>query len=275
MLRYRVLTSVVLALLVIAALLLLSPLWLAPVLAALVLVIGGWEAARLAGLQSVPVQMLFVSVLLLIAGGLVYMLHWPAAVPWFLGAAFGGWLGLSVWLVFPEFGRPSAPGKIQPWRVAMLGAILLAAFGAILWLHAQSPWQMILMLLIIAAADIGAYFTGSWLGGPRLAPRISPGKTWSGVAGGIVAAVIVAALAAHWLPRMTLPSSVAAAAAIPLVAISICGDLMFSLFKRHRGIKDTSSLLPGHGGLLDRIDSVSAAAPAFALLVWFQAAVGA
>src|SRR6056297_3387564 len=218
MLRSRVITSVVLAALVLAALLLLPTTWLSVVLALLLLVAGGWENARLAGLENAAAQAAWI--ILLCAGGaaLIWATHIPSAVPVMLGSATAAWLVLALWLRFPDFGRPqSAPDgpQFQPLKLVVVGLILLAAFLAISWLNFYNPWWVVFLLLIIAAADIGAFFTGHRFGGPTLAP---------------VSAALVAAV---------------------LVALSVCGDLLISLFKRHRGLKDTSALLPGHGGMLD------------------------
>jgi phosphatidate cytidylyltransferase len=101
----------------------------------------------------------------------------------------------------------------------------------------------------------------------KLAPRVSPGKTWEGVLGGLASAVLVALVGVHWFD-LPLVSFLALCTAVAVV--SIIGDLTESMFKRHVGLKDSSKLLPGHGGILDRIDSITAAAPIFALgLMWF------
>ena len=272
MLRSRVVTSVVLAALVLAALLLLPTTWLSVVLALLLLVAGGWENARLAGLENAAAQAAWI--ILLCAGGaaLIWATHIPSAVPVMLGSATAAWLILALWLRFPDFGRPqSAPDgpQFQPLKLVVVGLILLAAFLAISWLHFYNPWWVVFLLLIIAAADIGAFFTGHRFGGPRLAPVISPGKTWSGVAGGLIAAIATAAICSRLMPDLPLAPVSAALVAAVLVALSVCGDLLISLFKRHRGLKDTSALLPGHGGMLDRVDGLSAAAPVFAFVLWW------
>lgn len=271
MLKSRVLTSVVLAALVLSAVLVLSTTWLSVVLALLLLVAGGWESARLAGLDNAFAQVAWVVFLCCGGAALIWATHLPNAVPVILSTATAGWLVLALWLRFPDFGRPPSP-RFQPSRLVLVGLILLAAFVAIAWLHFYSPWWVVLLLFIIAAADIGAFFAGHRFGGPKLAPVISPGKTWSGVAGGLVSAILAAAIFSRLLPEIPLTSLQAALVAVVLVAFSICGDLLISLFKRHRGLKDTSALLPGHGGMLDRVDSLSAAAPVFALVLWWLAA---
>jgi phosphatidate cytidylyltransferase len=124
---------------------------------------------------------------------------------------------------------------------------------------------VIVLLLVVWASDIGAYVTGRAIGGPRLAPAISPGKTWSGAVGGLVAAALVGAAASailrngpvFWRPMLF---------AVLIGIISQAGDLFESQLKRHFGVKDSGSMIPGHGGLLDRLDALLTAVPAAALL---------
>ncbi len=272
MLRSRVITSVVLAALVVSSLLLLPPLWLSVPLALMFLIAGGWENARLAGLAGAAAQAVWILMLCGAAAGLVRALHAPAAVPLILVLAVIGWLLLALWLRFPDLGR-AGHAHFQPVKLVVVGVILLAAFISIGWMHAISPWLVIHLILIVAAADIGAYFAGRRFGGAKLAPVISPGKTWAGAIGGLVAAMLIAAAASLVLPDVALSPLAASIAALPVVVYSIWGDLLISLFKRHRGLKDTSALLPGHGGMLDRVDGLAAAAPLFALIQW-QAMAG-
>jgi phosphatidate cytidylyltransferase len=136
----------------------------------------------------------------------------------------------------------------------------------------SSPWLVVMLLILIAAADTFAYFTGRHFGGPKLAPRISPGKTLSGAAGGLIGAMVLTALSAAALPDSPFTPLTGALLGLGLGMISIAGDLFISLLKRQRALKDTSALLPGHGGILDRFDSLVAALPFFALAValWGQ-----
>ena len=265
MLKSRVLTSLVLAAVVLAALLLLPPLALTVLLALIFFAVGGWESSALAGLRPLAAIVVWILILALFGAVLLYLLHRPGGEVLVFGVATAGWLLLSAWLVVPGYGRPRGE-EFQPIKLLLLGAVLAIGFAAISWLHALDPVWVIYLILVVAAADIGAFFTGSRVGGPRLAPRISPGKTWSGVAGGLVAGVVVAGLAARPF-ELPLSPGQAALVALALVAVSIAGDLMISLMKRHRQLKDTSALLPGHGGLLDRLDSLGAAAPVFALAI--------
>jgi len=131
-------------------------------------------------------------------------------------------------------------------------------------LHAATPHGRGLamtLLAIVWSADVGAYAFGRWLGRTKLAPAVSPGKTWEGMAGGVLLAAVAAGSAAAWL---NLPVFPLAALGIVTALVSVLGDLTQSMFKRNVGLKDSGKLLPGHGGVLDRIDSLTAAIPVFA-----------
>lgn len=192
-----------------------------------------------------------------------------------LGAALCAAFNLAA-LVLPVL----AVGTVVTWLVASGPARLWLALGvpylglgiaALIWLRddgAIGRANLLFVLLLVWANDIGAYLVGRTIGGPRLAPRISPGKTWSGAVGGLLVAVVAAAVASY---VMQPPSS---AVRMMLVAtglgvVSQAGDLFESLTKRHFGVKDSGHIIPGHGGLLDRLDALLAAAPvaaAFALV---------
>ena len=131
--------------------------------------------------------------------------------------------------------------------------------------HLVGRWDMLFLVLVIWASDIGAYLVGRLVGGPKLAPAISPGKTWSGAVGGLVAAGLVGSGVALWAGgRLPLPHCIAIA--VILGTASQIGDLLESWFKRHFGVKDSGRSIPGHGGLLDRLDGMLTAAPAAALV---------
>ncbi|GLV24941.1 phosphatidate cytidylyltransferase [Sphingobium sp. Cam5-1] len=136
---------------------------------------------------------------------------------------------------------------------------------ALIFLRQQQPGGLLLAfwtLSLVWATDIGAYFAGRSIGGPKLAPRISPSKTWAGLGGGVLAALILGFV----LHRFAgLPIQLAAASGLLAVAAQL-GDLLESAMKRHAGVKDSGSLLPGHGGVMDRLDGVVAAAPLAAVL---------
>jgi phosphatidate cytidylyltransferase len=175
-----------------------------------------------------------------------------------LVVALAWWLvALGAVLTFPRrFGRK--------W-VAVLGfVVLLPSWLLLTRVHAvpmHGAGLVMTLLAIVWAADVGAYSFGRWLGRSKLAPMVSPGKTWEGMAGGVSLAAVAAGTAA-WLLGYAIASFVVLGVATAL--ISVLGDLTQSMFKRNVGLKDSGTLLPGHGGVLDRIDSLTAAAPLFA-----------
>ena len=156
---------------------------------------------------------------------------------------------------------PTAPGRL---RLLALGALYIApAIAALIWLRAQPLGQRWVLLLaaVVWGGDVGAYLIGRLVGGPRLAPAISPGKTWSGAIGGTLIAVL-AGMAA-WPERLALVAPVA----LLLSLVAQAGDLLESAIKRRFGVKDSGRLIPGHGGLLDRLDGVLTSAPAAAIIL--------
>ena len=184
-------------------------------------------------------------------------------------AAFGQIaVGLALFAIGAAGTVLLANGTPHRWALAL--GVPYAGLGAValLWLRADSMVglvDLLFLLLLVWASDIGAYITGRLLGGPKLAPQVSPGKTWSGALGGLAAAIAAGLLVATLSHAAEHPVRVAAiAAALGIVAQA--GDLLESLLKRHFGVKDSGRLIPGHGGLLDRVDALLAAAPVTALL---------
>jgi phosphatidate cytidylyltransferase len=155
--------------------------------------------------------------------------------------------------------------------------VLVATWVAIVDLQARSPWLVLAAMAVVWVADIAAYFAGRRFGKRKLAPAISPGKTWEGVWGALVAVaaygLVIASLGPYASAWGTLgPAATFAFVAflLLLAAISVVGDLFESLLKRQAGVKDSGALLPGHGGVLDRVDALLAAMPlaAFAATAW-------
>ncbi len=262
MLAQRVITAVVLLCLLLVTLLL-AP---APVTEAVicgVLLIGAWEWSALCGLHGVVARgayVLVVAVLLVLAAVLVP--RWLDPVP-LLAASLLWWLVALVWIL-------RYPVPIGAAAVAVCGVLTLLpawiAFRLVLGFGERGPYFVLLVLAIVWAADIGAYFVGRRYGRLRLAPRVSPGKSWEGVMGGLVASAAVAAVGGTLLG---LAPGLLAVAGAGIAGLSVVGDLSESLFKRHAGIKDSGQIFPGHGGAMDRLDSLTAALPAFALcLQW-------
>jgi phosphatidate cytidylyltransferase len=188
-------------------------------------------------------------------GGLAFVLLVSTAV----GGLAAEWLGLA------RNGQRGA-GIGLTGTVAGLGYVVLAA-AALLWLRAD-PFagraNVLFLLSIVWSNDMGAYLLGRWIGGARLAPRISPGKTWTGAAGGLLAAIAVGVFAAHVLADAPPWRAIPIAALLAVVAQG--GDLLESFVKRRLEVKDSGHLIPGHGGLFDRLDGLLAASPGAALL---------
>lgn len=264
MLHLRIITALILAPLILGAVFLLPVSGFA-LFFWVILAAGGYEWAGLAGLKGPLARGAYVAAL---TAGAALLWQFPAQWPVLL------WLGSGFWLVaamivirYPRSESLLAPPPVT----ALAGALVLgSAWVALLLIRdrdAGALW-LLLMLLLVWAADIGAYFVGRRFGRRALAPRVSPGKTWEGALGGAVFSIAVVAgmlvylnaFSPGWLPLLLL-----------LVAVSVVGDLFESVLKRHRGVKDSGVLLPGHGGALDRIDSMLAVLPVFALvLVLYQ-----
>lgn len=190
----------------------------------------------------------------------------PIAVA--VAAWVGTWPAIAVLAVAGCAGIAVAGGVSRHRPLAFGIPYLGAGAVALVWLRqpgGSGGVNVMVLLLIVWASDIGAYVAGRAIGGPKLAPAISPGKTWSGAVGGLIAAAATG-LAASAVLSHGAPSWRPAGFAVVIGAISQMGDLFESLVKRHFGVKDSGNLIPGHGGLLDRLDAVLTAAPAAALL---------
>ena len=271
MTRTRLLAALVMTPLAIAAILLLPTQWLA--LLAAVLFLGGlWEWLRLSEVEDSLARTLLLALNLLLMVALVWASRTASggSLVLFQVAAMigvGWWLLAALWLRAYDFGSDHDNGA----RVAKLAAgtfAIVPAWCALVLIHAQRPnghvW-LLTALAIVWAADSGAYFAGRKFGRRKLSPRISPNKTVEGLLGGALAGVLVGVAGAAIAG--TAPSKLAAVAVAALVVVlfSVVGDLFESLLKRHAGVKDSGNVIPGHGGLLDRMDSVLAALPAFVL----------
>jgi phosphatidate cytidylyltransferase len=261
MLKTRILTGSILGALLLLGLFLLPPSWAVWAFGA-VFTIGAWEWAGFGMLRGIPARALYA-----LAVALVLLFSWrwtgdPGNLIILLGAACAWWVVAFLWLAF-------APGRHRPALTLICGlAVLVPAFVALARLQisapgpARGPFIVLWLVLMVCAADIGAYTAGRAFGHRKLAPRVSPGKTWEGAVGGLALVVLVAWGGAAYFG---LPALGAVAFGCGVGIFSIIGDLTESMFKRAAALKDSGTLLPGHGGLLDRIDSVTAAAPLYAL----------
>ena len=266
MLRLRIATALILLPLALALILSPYPAVFASGVGVVVL-LAGREWAGLINLRRVSSKWNFLALLALVMG----LLYGGAPDAGLLLAAAVGtvwWILAGVWLSGVR-ARDRAPGPV-PAGLGVVGGccVLVPAWSALVWLHAQPDGVALILLLfaLIWAADIGAYLTGRRFGRRKLAPAISPGKTVEGLLGGLVLALVVALSVPLWLPQDSLLPGL-----LPLALITVCasviGDLLESAAKRAHGVKDSGWLLPGHGGVLDRVDSLTAAAPVFAVLL--------
>ncbi|MEH6498832.1 MAG: phosphatidate cytidylyltransferase [Pseudoalteromonas distincta] len=261
MLKQRIITAVILAPLAIAGFVFLEGLWFALFIGAVV-ALGGWEWARLAGETSQAGRVLYAVVVALLIL-VMYRASWP--VQYVLVPAVIWWIVAALLVVR----YPKDRGLWANPRVAQVFGllILLPAWAGLVWLR-QVPhglWLIMALMVLVWAADIGAYFAGKTWGRRKLMPNVSPGKTIEGFLGGLVftqVATLIGLLYLGWSASAVLLGLLGAAL---VVVFSVVGDLTESLFKRDQGLKDSSNLLPGHGGVLDRIDSLTAAIPVFAL----------
>ena len=267
MLKQRVITAIVLAFLFLAALFGLSNIGFAVAIGAVVS-IAGWEWANMAGFERPWQRYLYgavITAIMVLCSWYLQLFETGSLdsdqVRTLLLVACTWWALALLWVQ----GYPSSALLwSRSWLRALMGILVLVpAWLATSYLHTlpHGQWLIVLMILTVACADIGAYFSGKAFGRRKLAPSVSPGKTWEGVWGGFTCCLILGLAVA----LMTGNDWIVLAIIAPTSLASVLGDLLESMVKRERGIKDSSQLLPGHGGILDRIDGITAAAPVFAL----------
>lgn len=274
MLKQRVMTALVLAVVFVLALFFL-PVPLFSAFVATIVLISAWEWANLSGFVKSWQRVVYVALQALCILGVAYFIGiiQPDATL-AIGATDRYQAVLLVgcsWWALALLWVQGYPSSALLWgrRVmrALMGFFVLvptwAAFSYVRS-HDSGAWLVLLIVAVVAAADIGGYFVGRKLGRHKLAPNVSPGKTWEGFLGGVAANAILGTVL-WWLTGNALWAVVALVITTSLA--SVLGDLLESMVKRERGVKDSSSLLPGHGGVLDRVDSLTAAAPVFALIL--------
>jgi phosphatidate cytidylyltransferase len=271
MLRQRVITALIMAGLFLAAILFLPLNGLAAIFGLLVLA-GGWEWSRMAGWSSAVTRGLYVLVL----GASMGALYWycqlgaePAKeqVQPFLGLACLWWSFALLWV-------KSYPMSAVLWRTVFMRSLMGVLILAPAWLAAvflltfpRGGLLVVVMVIVVAAADIGAYFSGKTWGKHKLAEKVSPAKTWEGFWGGMGVCILLSLALWSMLPDRASHIGLASVIAVTLstALASVVGDLSVSMVKRESGVKDSGTMLPGHGGMLDRLDSICGAAPVFAL----------
>lgn len=258
MLIPRIITGVILAAVVLVFLFLLPPAWFMGGTAVVVL-LAAWEWSALADIKRAMSRIVYVVMILCtlwLSLFLPLMLVLTIAAVWWLCA-------LCFVVLYP---RAKVLWRSQAIRI-LLGVLVLTPF----WLAlnvlrsyiTHGGLVVFVLFCFVWAADIGAYFAGRWWGRHKLMPNVSPGKTWQGFFGGLLLSLLVAVIALSWLKINFSELSVVFLMAIVLNIFSVVGDLFESMLKRHCQVKDSGNLLPGHGGILDRIDSLTAATPLF------------
>jgi len=221
--------------------------------------VGALEWSRLAKLRE-PVSFIYAGVIAVLFIGIIIFGLSEALLTTVLWLAVIGWaIMFSLVVRFPQ--------PLPSWPIVIIGLVVLpSAWVSFYALHSVRPGLVLAALVIVWSADTGAYFVGRSIGRTPLAPRVSPKKTWEGVFGGLAAAAVIGVIAGALLD---LPMLVLALLASVSALISVGGDLGISMLKRSVGVKDSGLLLPGHGGVLDRFDGVTAALPFFALGLQF------
>ncbi len=266
MLKQRIITAAVLLPLVIAAILFLPNSWFAGVAAIPLLLIGGWEWTRLLSMTHVKSRALYVAAVLLLAVAAYFLNSFLFRV--IIIAALAWWVIAVCLLVI--YKRESMFYMRRPWIFSMAGfVVLVSAWWFLSKLHAFNPHWVLYLILLTVIADTAAYFSGKVFGKHKLAPELSPGKTIEGVMGAAVGVFVWSLLGAWYFH---IPANLWVyfiLLTLLTMVISIAGDLFISMMKRESGFKDSGTILPGHGGILDRIDSQLAALPIFTSgLVW-------
>ena len=257
MLKTRVITSLA-AVSVLAIVLFAMPVAWAEIVLGLLIALGAWEWSGFLGIEAREVRWGYTGlVVILVAGAHVYM---PEIGMLVLQVGCAWWLIAFLWTLF----FPTPIPAIVRWSSGVL--VLVPLFVALVTLLQTGVEYVLFILLLVWLADGGAYFAGKIFGRVKLAPAISPKKTWEGVVGGMVLVALLAVAAAS---IRDIDLVVLVPFCLGIAALSIVGDLTVSMFKRTSGLKDSGTLFPGHGGVLDRIDSVAAASPLFTLgLTW-------
>ena len=260
----RILTASILIPLVVAGVLWLPTLYIALIFGAIVL-LGSLEWTQLCGIPSQWGKTFYLLLMAAALWGASWLLEMPGVGSWFFGIVAALWLLAACALFLLKKVERDLQGF--HWLSALIGFfVLIPVWAALITKHAMDesgPAWVLFLLILIWVADSGAYFSGVRWGRNKLAPVISPGKSWEGLYGALAGAVLCG-VGIYWFKEMeSLPLVILLC--IVTVLASVVGDLFESVFKRRAGTKDSGNLLPGHGGVLDRIDSLTSAAPVYLL----------
>ncbi|MYM64977.1 phosphatidate cytidylyltransferase [Pseudomaricurvus sp. HS19] len=274
-LKQRVITALVLAAVLLAALFGLAP-GVFVLGLGLVVLLAAWEWSDLASIRGVAARLSFVGLVaasLLLVAALTGLPGAPdkAMIRNLLLGACTWWALALLWVQ----GYPSSAVLWgNPWVKSLMGLLVLVPTWLGLALvrgQANGEWLIVLLVLVVVCADVGAYFSGRAFGKRKLATEVSPGKTWEGFWGGVACCALLGLVVGYGVGG----GAMMLALVVPAGLASVLGDLLESMVKRQRGVKDSGTLLPGHGGVLDRVDSITAAAPVFALALLLSGWQGA
>lgn len=264
MLKQRIITALILLPVVVLAILYLPHLAFA-LLWAVVLNLAAWEWSALSRLRSSASRIIWLFVIDAVLLALWFNINVSVITDSVMLLAAGFWVVVAVSLIF-DITRRMADLSATAYRAVSITAgvfVIVPAWLALVLLHASQTSSVLLIFCLVWSADTGAYFAGRRFGKRKLAPSISPGKSWEGVIGGLLLSL---ALVYVWSVMGGIPQAEQVAfmiIAMIAVMFSIYGDLLESVFKRVSGIKDSGQILPGHGGAMDRLDSITAAGPIF------------
>jgi phosphatidate cytidylyltransferase len=271
MLKQRVITAIILAVCLLAAMFA-APTMLWQLLVLAIAWQSGVEWARLSGLKGWVAMAYCLFILLAMVGLLWFDATMKAEWQTYLHLA-GYALAVLLWVFVVPAWLITGWRPQMPWFMAIVGTlVILPTTMAMLDLRAYNPWALLFAMSMVWIADIAAYFTGRRFGKTKLAPAISPGKTWEGVYGALVAVTIYILVCwaaglfsafQNFFPGMIV-------AGCWWVGLAVIGDLFESAIKRQAGVKDSGTLLPGHGGLLDRIDALTSTLPFAGLALMLQ-----
>ena len=271
MLKLRIITAVCMALAFLAMLFSLSPVAFSVAILPIV-IMAGWEWSNLSRLTSLSQKLLFLGFLICCLWGSAIWINIADSFDFqkskvLLIIAVGLWSVILLWIQ----GYPSSAllWYSKPVLVILGATLLVATWVSIVSVlfHSSGQWYLLLGIVIVAMVDIGGFFVGKVFGKRKLAPVVSPGKTWEGFAGGMIFQLFIILAIILILPNKVPNHHFLLI--FPVALFAVVGDLFESMIKRETGVKDSGSILPGHGGILDRIDGVMAAMPLFALLIHF------
>lgn len=260
MLLHRILTAIALAVPVVW-IILFQPTQILMILLLIVALLSGYEWGKLGGLQSRPVRALFAVLVAIIPW--LFIEYFYQYTIWYLMISVAWWFGVHLYL---RKAKPVHKGLVfSPGKLVVALLVIPAAVLAMYKTHdmPQGGEWLLYALALVWAADIGAYFMGKKFGKTKLAPNISPGKTKEGLWGAMLSTTAYSLLAGLYFDLHPQQMVFLLLLSLMLTVISVTGDLYESFLKRESGLKDSGKLLPGHGGMLDRIDSVLAAMPVF------------